>query len=438
MKTYKKIHFIGIGGIGMSALARLLQYEGAEISGSDGAPSDITNDLVAEGIKVYTEQVAENISDEVDCIIYTLAIADDNPEMVRARELEEQLGVSVFTYAQMLGQVSSGKKTIAVSGTHGKTTTTAMINSVLRGAGSDPTMIVGSLIKQKVSEDVNGISEKKTNFIKGTNDIFIAEACEYKKSFLNLNPTILVITNIEEDHLDFYKDLEDIKETFMELAKKVPPAEEGGRIICDFDNENLKEIIAAHSEKVINWREYMNELPKMRAIGEHNRMNGAAALAASVAADSSLNIEGLKKGLAEFSGTWRRLESHGENKNGALIYDDYAHHPTEIKFSLSALKKEFPDKNLVAIFQPHLYSRTKDFFDGFVEVLQIADEVFLLPIYAAREPNDPEISSDKIAEAIPGAKMLQNFDEARSEISSRGVGDVVVTVGAGDIFEVLE
>lgn len=412
----------------MSALARFFNSRGVEVSGSDSAASEITSTLEKEGISIFIDQAAENIPNDVDCIIYTLAIADDNPEMIRARQLEVEKRIEVATYAQMLGQVSSNKKTIAISGTHGKTTTTAMIDSALRAAGLSPTTIVGSLIKK---------DGKKTNYMEGEDDWFVAEACEYKRSFLNLNPHILVITNIEADHLDYYKDLADIKSAFMELADKVPSASDGGRIICDFDSENLQDIIKKHSDKVINWRDFVDEVPELKVIGEHNILNAASALGA-ISSVRGVNIKDAKKGLADFTGTWRRLEFHGENENGAIIYDDYAHHPSAMRYGLTAIKEKYPNKNLVVIFHPHLYSRTKDFFDQFVDVLKIADEVFILPIYAAREKEDSTVSNTTLADAIPNAKAISSFDEAKAELYRRGDDDVVITIGAGDVYKILD
>jgi UDP-N-acetylmuramate--alanine ligase len=243
-----------------------------------------------------------------------------------------------------------------------------------------------------------------------------------------------VITNIEEDHLDFYKDLDDIKSTFMELADKVP---EDGKIICNFNDPNLQEIIEKHSAKAVDFSVYINQLPQLKVIGEHNKLNAAAALAISGVVGADLSKA--KTGLTEFSGTWRRMESRGQNKNGALIFDDYAHHPTAVKFALQSLQDEFPEKNIVVMFQPHLHSRTRDFFNEFIESLKIANEIFLYPIYEARKDvaDAHDVSSEKLAEQIPGAKMLYDFNEVKKEIDGRDENDVVVVMGAGDLFEVL-
>lgn len=414
----------------MSALARLLNFQGAEIIGSDSAESALTKTLVSEGITVIIGQKEENLPSNTDCVIYSLAISKNNPEFIKAKEI----GLPMFTYAQMLGQVSAGIKTIAVAGTHGKTTTTAMLNSVMRGAGFNPSMIVGSILIEPKTNFIAGNrnNDKNSNF---NEDIFIVEACEYGRSFLNLHPEILIITNIEEDHLDYYKDLSDIKSAFMEMASRVA---DSGKIICDTSDENLAEIVNKYPAKVVDYTKFLEEVPQLVVIGDHNRLNAAAALAAgSLFFENEDQSGGAKKSLARFRGTWRRLEFHEKNKNGALLYDDYAHHPSEIEATLTALKKEFPDRKIIAFFQPHLYSRTKIFLNGFVKSLALADEVFILPIYAAREPNDPEISSQILVDRISGAKLLKNFEEASIEIEARGNGDLVVTLGAGDIADVL-
>ena len=418
-REYKKFHFIGIGGIGMSASARLLKTHNRIVSGSDGTQSDITDALAKEGISIHIGHDAANVSLDVDCVVYTLAIDDDNPELVIAKEKH----IPTYTYAEMLGNISRDLKTIVVAGTHGKTTTTAMTHAALRAAKMDPTMIVGSLIFEK---------KKKTNYIDGSSNLFVVEACEYKKSFLNLSPEILVITNIEADHLDFYKDIDDIKQAFMQLADKVP---KDGKIICDFDDENTLEIRKKHKNKVLNYRIYLDSVPELKVFGEYNRLNAAAAMA--VAHMLGSNLKKTQKGLKKFKGTWRRMESHGKNKKGALLFDDYAHHPTEIRASLKAVKENFPDKTIVVFFQPHLYSRTKTLFNEFVDALKSVDELFLLPIYAAREPLDESISSEILAEKIEGAQLIQNFGEARVEIQKKEKNSVVITIGAGDIEYVL-
>ncbi len=431
---FKKIHFVGIGGIGMSALARLFKSRGLEVSGSDMSRSEITDALEKEGIKIFLSQVSENISDDVDCVIYTIAVKEDNPEFVKAKKI----GLPIFTYAEMLGKVSSSYYTIAISGTHGKTTTTAMITKIFQDLNLKPNAIVGSLL-----------SESKSNFVSGESNYFIVEACEYGRSFHNLSPKILVITNIEEDHLDYYADLAEIKESFKEMVQKVPP---DGFIVCDSEDENLIDVINEAKGRIINYKKFINGLPHLFVPGVHNRQNAAAALAViesiknikkndSRIEDNEISIEFAKESLKSFKGTWRRLEYKGETINGALVYDDYAHHPSEIKSSLLALKEKYSDKKILVIFQPHLYSRTKSFLEGFADVLrQFSDRVLVLPIYAAREKFDPEIDSMMLVEKIyeDKAEYADNFFEATKLALDKTINNewVIVTVGAGDVSRI--
>lgn len=423
---FKKIHFIGIGGIGMSALARFFKSKGVIVSGSDMSRSEITDTLEKEGIEIFLSQVAENISDEVDCVIYTIAVKEDNTEFIEVKKR----GIPLFTYAEMLGKVSADYYTIAISGTHGKTTTTAMITKIFQDVQLKPNAIVGSLL-----------SESKSNFVAGESNYFIVEACEYGRSFHNLSPTILVITNIEEDHLDYYADLAEIKGAFKEMVQKVP---DNGYIICDPEDENLKEVIDGAKGQVINYKKYVEELPHLFVPGAHNRQNAAAALAvidAVTTTEKHVEIQAAKESLKTFKGTWRRLEFKGETIHGALVYDDYAHHPSEIKSSLSALKEKYVDKKILVIFQPHLYSRTKSFLDGFADVLrEFSDRVIVLPIYAAREKPDGTIDSMMLVEKIyeDKAEHADTFFDATKLALDKIINTdwVIVTVGAGDVSRI--
>ncbi len=431
--NYKNIHFIGIGGIGMSALARLFKSRGLDVSGSDISRSEITDALEKEGIKIFLTQVTENISDEVDCVIYTIAVKDDNPEFTEVKKR----GLPIFTYAEMLGKVSADYCTIAISGTHGKTTTTAMATKLFQDLNLKPNAIVGSLL-----------SESKSNFVSGESNYFIVEACEYGRSFHNLSPKILVITNLEEDHLDYYADLAEIQGAFKEMVQKVPA---DGFIICDPEDENLKNVINEARGQVINYKKYVEELPHLFVPGGHNRQNAAAALAVieaiknietiNEANSEEIDINIVKESLKSFKGTWRRLEFKGETINGALVYDDYAHHPSEIKSSLLALKEKYSDKKILVIFQPHLYSRTKSFLEGFAEVLrQFSDRVIVLPIYAAREKSDGTIDSMMLVEKIyeDKAEHSDNFFEATKLSLDKMINTewIIVTVGAGDVSRI--
>lgn len=423
----------------MSAIARMLKTQGVQVSGSDISESDVTRGLLSEGITVNLTQVAENLPKEIDCVVYTTAIPDNNPEFSEARTRD----IPTFTYAQMLGQISTDFETVAVSGTHGKTTTTAMIASSFHGVGQKPHVIVGSLLP-----------EYKSNYLKGEADknfgqILITEACEYKRSFLNLNPKHVVITNLEEDHLDYYSDLADIQQAFLDLASKIPA---DGKIICDSSLPNLAPIVEKFPDKIVDYKKFLEQVPELKVLGEHNRLNAAATLALvsvysgcerSSDATTENFMKGAINGLENFKGTWRRLEARGETEKGAILYDDYAHHPEEIRAGINALRQKFPNKKLVIFFQPHLYSRTKKLFNEFVEVFSQTDgdenplinELYFLPIYAAREPADSEITSEILAGKIDGnSHALESFEQAAEIIKQKDSDTVVVTMGAGDVY----
>ena len=361
----KKIYLIGIGGIGMSALARMMLAQGRKVLGSDRSESLITKELQKEGAHIFIEQKEGNITDDIDLVIYTIAVSDDNPELIKAHSLH----IPTISYPEALGIISKGMFTIAVSGTHGKTTTTAMIGKILSDAGRSPTMIVGSLLQKE-----------KTNFIQGTSDIFIVEACEYKRSFLHLNPNILVITNIDNDHLDYYKDIVDIQSAFAELARKVS---KDGFIITNPNDPLITPIFKGVEANIIDYTKENSSDISLEVGGTHNILNAQAALAVGKVLEISHSTS--LRALNKFSGTWRRFEYKGNTKNGALLYDDYAHHPTEIKATLNAAREKFSNKKIIVIFQPHLYSRTKLLMDEFAHSFTNADEVIVAPVYAARE-----------------------------------------------------
>ncbi len=416
LSQVKKVFFIGIGGIGISAIARMMHLEGKDVSGSDMAENELTSELKKLGIKITIGQGFELIPTDVDLVVYTIAISHYDPKLL---EQVKNSKISYKSYPEMLGIVTANKYTIAVAGTHGKTTTTAMIAKILIDANLDPSVIVGSLLK-----------EYQSNLIVGKGEFFVVEACEYERSFLNIKPKLLVITNIEADHLDYYKDLDDIKNAFHQLELQ------SGKVIKDYT-------------------EYLKNIPKLKVPGLHNRMNAAAAYAVA----KTLNIEDtiIQKSLAEFSGTWRRLEKRGETKNGVIIYDDYAHHPTEIKASLEALRELYPKgsqpssetsarqgKNIIVLFQPHLFSRTKALFDDFAKSFNLADKTFLLPIYFAREKDDGSVSSEKLMKAVKAnggeGQSFPSFGDAEDYIKSLNLGknDVLVTMGAGEAYKVTD
>jgi UDP-N-acetylmuramate--alanine ligase len=327
----KNVYFIGIGGIGVSAIATLMKTMGKKVSGTDISTSPVTESLRKTGIKINKKHEAKNISNEIDLVIHTIAIQDTNPELATAKKL----GIKTLTYPQALSIISKNLTTIAVSGTHGKTTTTAMLTDVFLKNKQDPTVIVGSILKGK-----------KSNIIVGKSKYFIVEACEYRRSFLNLSPTVLIITNIKEDHLDYYKDISDIKKAFREIAVKIP---RHGAIICDKSDENIKDVVKGLKCKIIDSKNLLDGL-KLKIPGKHNRQNATKAFL--VGDFFKLNQKVSLSALNKFEGTWRRSEYKGLNKNKAKIYDDYAHHPDEIRATLSGIKELYPNKSIKAYFQP--------------------------------------------------------------------------------------
>jgi UDP-N-acetylmuramate--alanine ligase len=424
LEEYKKVHFIGIGGIGISAVARLMILNGKVVTGSDASDSLAVFELKKLGAKISDGHAAKNISKDVDLVIYTIAISKDNPEFLQAKRLK----VKAISYPESLGLISKDMFTIAVSGTHGKTTTTAMIGKMLIDAGFDPTIIVGSFLK-----------EKKSNLVVGKSKYLVVEACEYRRSFLNINPNILVITNIDNDHLDYYKNISNIQSAFTEMAYKLKG---GGVLVCSSKEKNVGKVIKfTRSEPKIVLKDYSKEanVPKLLVFGKHNTKNAQAAL--SVARVLGVDEIVAKKSLAGFSGTWRRTEFRGYLKPGVLVYDDYGHHPTEINATMTALRESIKDHGrLFVVFQPHLYSRTKTLFKDFVKVLSAADFVCVMPIYAAREKNDKSINSQMLVDSVlkkgVDATCLDKPEDIFNVLKAKTEkGDIVLTIGAGSIAE---
>ena len=422
LSKIKKAHFTGIGGVGVSAIARMMLAEGKIVSGSDVSDSAIIDELRKLGAKIFIGHSADNVANDVDLLVYTPAVTADNLELKKAAKLD----IPTLSYPEMLGLISKDKYTIAVSGAHGKTTTTAMIAKILIDAGLDPTVIVGSLLKDQGS-----------NFVAGKSEYFVVEACEYKKSFLNLNPKIIVITNIDNDHLDYYGNLENIKKAFGEFAAKLPKE---GYLVCDPNDENLKEIIKEAKFKIIDYTKVNNNF-NLKIPGWHNIKNAQAAVA--VAKILGVDSKKAENSLESFEGTWRRFEFKGETKNGVLVYDDYGHHPTEIKATLKGARELYPKNKIIAVFQPHLYSRTKLLLNDFGKSFGDADEIILADIYAAREPKDESINSKMLAEEITknGGKTryMESFDKITGFlIENAKKGDVIITMGAGDVYKIGE
>ena len=333
-------------------------------------------------------------------------------------------GTRSISYPQALHEISKDKYTIAVAGTHGKTTTTAMIAKVLMDAGLEPTVIVGSLLV-----------DEKSNFIAGKGKYFVVEACEYKRSFLQLEPSIGIILNIDDDHLDYYHDMAGVQKGFSEFVAGI---KKDGILITDPNDKNIMPVIAS-APKVLDYMSHFHKDLKLSFPGEHVRKDASVALTVA----QVLGIDGVRaaKSLAEFRGTWRRFEFKGKMENGALHYDDYGHHPTEIAATIAGAREMFPDKEITIVFQPHLFSRTKEHLKEFGEVLAKADYVILHDIYPAREPFDASISSaDIVAEIQKKNKnvlYLKTFKEIAEELNTgTSDKDVIITMGAGDIYKV--
>ncbi|MDE2031056.1 MAG: UDP-N-acetylmuramate--L-alanine ligase [Patescibacteria group bacterium] len=429
LSKIKHVHFIGIGGIGISAIARMMIHEGKKVSGQDMQDSDVISALRSAGAEISIGQSYEAIPKDTDLIIYTIAIEVHDKNLFE--KIKEQKNIPAYSYPQMLHIVSEGKYTIAISGTHGKTTTTAMIASILRDENIDPTVIVGSLL----------IGDK-SNFIAGKSKYFVVEACEYRRSFLNINPKILVITNIDEDHLDYYKDINDIKNAFREIAMKVP---KDGFIVCDPNDKNIKDVIADVPAEIVDYQDFFDKNQILKIPGIHNKKNAAAAKA--VASLLSISKEDSDKDLSTFPGTWRRFEFKGTLPSGVLVYDDYAHHPVEIVATLEGFRELYPENegwHITTVFQPHLFSRTKLLLKDFAKSFNQSDSVLILPIYYAREEDDGTISPAILAKEImannPNVLSFDNFKNAEeylmSMVTNMNNKDVIITMGAGEAFKI--
>ena len=428
------VHLVGIGGVSMRPLGLVLKGMGMRVTGSDMSASDGTRELEAKGIPVTIGHNAENIQG-ADCIIRTAAAHNDNPEIAAARAS----GIPVFERAQAWGEIMrSYKNAVCVSGTHGKTTTTSMLTHILMEADLDPTVMIGGYLPLlHASHRV------------GHGDTILLESCEYCDSFLNFFPTLALVLNVEEDHLDYFKDLADIQKSFHKFAEMATfgvvangddphtvQALEG----IDYVTFGLGEGNRIHAANMCpDWRhfdvlcdgEFYCHLD-MGVLGRHNAMN---ALAASAAAwMMGIPGEAVSRGLVSFHGAGRRMEFKGKF-HGADVYDDYAHHPDEVAATISAVRDAMPGRRLVLAFQPHTYSRTSALFDDFVRELSRADVLVLAEIYAARERNTIGISSADVAEKIPGAVFCETLPEVTAYLRQNvREGDVVLTMGAGDIF----
>ena len=445
LRTRSKGHLIGVGGVSMSPLAEVLAGAGMPITGSDMAHSDKTAHLEELGVKVYYGHYGENLEPDTAFIVRTAAVHDDNPEIVRAREM----GIPVFERAEAWGAIMTYyKNALCISGTHGKTTTTSMCTHILMAAEKDPTVMIGGTLPIL-----------KAGHRIGHGDTIVLESCEYYDSFLNFFPTVAVILNVEEDHLDYFKDgLTAIEASFHKFAASVP---EDGCIVANYEDKNTMDSVAGIDRKIItfgidkNADVYADNIRfsgaksmfdlyvgsekitdvTLHVPGMHNIRNALAAAAACL----HLGIGGtaIKYGLAGFIGTGRRFEYKGKY-NGADVYDDYAHHPSELQATMDAVQQLGYKRNIV-VFQPHTYTRTAALFDDFVQQLKRPDITYLAEIYAAREINTIGISSKDICREINGAKYFATFEEIVSDLKKFAQpGDIILTIGAGDVYRIGE
>ncbi len=446
--SVRHIHFVGIGGIGMSGIAEILLSQGFSVSGSDLHRTEVTDHLASLGARICVGHSADHLGD-AEVVVYSSAVRPDaNPETRAALDRK----IPIIRRAEMLSEVSRLKYCLAIAGTHGKTTTTSMCGLVMMKAGMDPTVIVGGKLK--------GLGGSNARL--GHGDWIVLEADEYDRSFLQLLPTIAIITNVEADHLDIYSDLDDIKEAFCEFTNKVPFY--GTACVC-IDDEGVRDILPSISRVVMTFGtsddatvratnivytqrnttftltvngvdrgEIMLHVP-----GEHNVRNALAACA--MALRCGIAFEKIRDGLADFGGVYRRFELRGE-RNGVLVIDDYAHHPTEIRATIDAARNGWPGRRVVAVFQPHTYTRTRDFVDEFASACAEADVVVLTDVYAAREQPIPGITGELLATAAralghSSVHYVPNVVDVAGQISGMlQPGDVVLTMGAGDIHKV--
>lgn len=445
---YKHVHCLGIGGIGLSAVAEILLDRGYVVSGTDIHPSKVTRHLEYLGIKVFTEHKPENV-EGIDAIVYSAAVSDENPEVIRAK----QLGIPLFSRAEVLGMIMDDyENSVAICGTHGKTTVTSMTSLILRNAKYRPTILVGGNLPQ-----ING------NVEIGSTKYFVTEACEYMDSFLQLKPSIGVILNIDSDHLDYFKDIEHIVKSFGTFVEQIPPT---GIIIAFGDNPFVRSILRDHNNKITygysesndfyaeNIKFNENGYPsfdichkgnkvaslELSVPGEHNVLNAMASFV--TASYLGVDISVIQETLRAYSGTNRRFDYMGTTDKGVKVIDDYAHHPTEIKATLSAAKNVKHNK-LWLIFQPHTYTRTKALFNEFVDAFVDADVVILTDIYAAREKDVYNISSYKLMMAMKAKHpdrpvyYVKDFEDIEKYIEKfAGKDDIVMTMGAGDVYKV--
>ncbi len=423
-----KIHFIGIGGIGVSALAQYYLAKGHAVSGSDLVASEITDLVKEKGAQIIVGNSADNIKQDLDLVIYSPAVKETNPELAKAKEL----GIKTMSYPEALGDLTKEYYTIAVAGAHGKSTTTTMIALALTKAGLDPTVIVGTKVKE-----FGG-----SNFRVGKSKFLVIEACEYDSSFLHYQPHIVVLINIDKEHLDYFKTFANVKKAFKDFIMKLP---EDGFLVFDKDDKYAPKL-GKTKFKTIGISLKQKDASKVKKVlkvpGKHNVAHGLAVLAIAKILDMPEKIA--LKSLSEFKGTWRRFEIVKEGK--LTVISDYGHHPNEIMATLQAAREKYPKKRILCVFQPHQHQRTYYLFNDFVKVFRSApaDEVVLTDIYdvAGRETKaiNQEVSSEKLVNKINRKSVaycatnnLENFVKERVKNT-----DVLIIMGAGDVYKLAE
>lgn len=448
-QTKEHIYFIGIGGISMSGLAEILASRGHQVSGTDVKETAVTKHLQSLGIHINFGHRAENITDDITLVVYTAAIHDDNPELRAAHEK----GIRIMDRAHLLGQIMDEyHDSVAVSGTHGKTTTTSMVSEILLAAEKDPTITVGGILPTIGS-----------NLRIGNSPYFVAEACEYFDSFLQFNPFIAIILNVESDHLDYFKTLENIRRSFHAFAQRVPDKgllaisekidhveELTDGLTCHVETFGLGEKANWRAENIVHEADGRNSFDvyhngaffttiHLHIPGEHNITNALAAIGASAFLGAA--PEDCVKGLHHYTGTERRFQLKGK-KDGITVIDDYAHHPTEIKAALAAAQN-VQHNTTWCVFQPHTFSRTRFLFDEFGEAFGDADEIIIADIFAARETDDGTVSAaqlaDRIAQTGKSARYVGDFAAIEAYLREHcKSGDLLMTVGAGDVYKIGE
>lgn len=412
-----KIYFIGIGGIGISAIAKYYLKTGHEVLGSDLYNSDVIETLKNEGAKIFVgKQIKEHLSNNIDLVVYSPAVQEDNEEIKEAK----RKGIETLSYPQALGKLSQNLFTIAVSGAHGKSTTTTMIALILIEAGLDPTVIVGTKVKEF----------NNSNLRIGKSNYLIVEACEYEDSFLNYHPEIGVILNIEPDHLDYFKTFEKEKESFNKFAYQ------SKKVIIE---SQYSDIINSNNKIVFDRNKMIK--PILSIPGEFNITNAMHAI--MVARELKISDEISLKALSKFKGTWRRMDIDNESFN-YIIINDYAHHPTEIKATLKAVREKYKDKNIYCIFQPHQYERTFNLFNDFVKVFNEAlssnhlNHLFIYPIYTVEGRESEEIknkvTSEKLVSKIKQSIFIKDYEEINKITLKLNKNDILIIMGAGDIY----